>query len=96
MKCVLFETIKFAIKAVLLIISFFADDPYSSQQENILCKWYVSDGHGSCYINFFSNPPPKNYTVTNSGKSFHTIYKNVFAAIQYSFRFQWCSCVNRM
>jgi len=49
---------------------FFADDPYTSQQENILCTWYDSNGHGSCCINFFSNPPPKNYTVTNSGKSF--------------------------
>jgi len=87
MKSVLFETIDFAIKAVLLSISsFLADDPYTSQQENTSCKWYVSNGHGSCCINFFSNPPPKNYTVTNSGKSFYTIYKNVFAAIQYSFK----------
>jgi len=48
----------------------FADDPYTSQEENISCTWYVSNGRSSCYINFFSNPPPKNYTVTNSGKSF--------------------------
>ena len=80
MKSVLFETMKFAMKAILLSISsFFADDPYTSQQENTSCKWYVSNGRGSCCIDFFSNPPPKNYTVTNSGKSFYTIYKDFFA-----------------